>query len=39
MQKNSKKDLYRIVPIIPTPFTGEEEIDEGASNELRKWFN
>lgn len=31
---NNKKDLHGVVPIIPTPFTQKEEIDEDALRRL-----
>jgi 4-hydroxy-tetrahydrodipicolinate synthase len=30
----NKKELFGVVPIIPTPFTGKEEIDENALRRL-----
>src|ERR1700704_782441 len=34
MQMKNKKELFGVVPIIPTPFTEKEEIDEDALRRL-----
>ena len=30
----NKKELYGVVPIVPTPFTENEEVDEEALKKL-----